>query len=125
MSELRTFSTITLDRLGDFFTLIDDEAAELASQYKWTLHHCGKGKYYARASWCKAEKRHVRLYLHRLIAAHYLAAPLNAEATVVDHINGNGLDNRAANLRWLTPYANRWGHARHGRSDPINPAVPL
>jgi hypothetical protein len=65
------------------YTLVDDEDFEYLNQWKWHYHSGG----YA------ARKAGVRM--HRII----LSAPQDEE---VDHINGDGLDNRRANLRLCT-----------------------
>lgn len=45
-------------------------------------------------------------YVHRLIALTFHGEPPQADCHA-DHINGDRTDNRAENIRWLTPQENR------------------
>lgn len=86
------------------FTLIDDQDFERASAFKWNAG--AAGKYVVRIENVGGSKEHGRqaVYLHRFL--------LGAEpGTTVDHINGDGLDNRRANLRFASLSQN--GHNRH------------
>lgn len=75
------------------YALVDDSDYERVSQYKWWAAEVGVTKhFYATTSTYKPRKT---IYMHRLI----LDAP---KGKIVDHINGNGLDNRRANLRLCT-----------------------
>jgi hypothetical protein len=87
---------ITLSRSG--VALVDDEDFERASASgPWHLH-TSRGRSYAVHSVTSTSKR----WLHRIIAG----AGVGQE---VDHLNGDGLDNRRANLRLCT-------HAENGRN---------
>lgn len=69
--------------------LVDDADFEAVSRVKWYPHKVS-GHIYARGEVCGK-----RTYLHRML--------LNPERQkVVDHINGNTLDNRRSNLRIAT-----------------------
>lgn len=114
---------VSLDRNGDFFALIDPEAEELVRRYRWSLHHCGKGKVYARAQRHPVTKQTLCLYMHRLVASHFLPPPADGH-TVVDHGPGGSLDNRSHNLKWELPAVNRWVTARW-RSEPASAEPPL
>lgn len=74
--------------------LVDDEDAERVGAVKWYANPDGEPpscRWYAiRDRW--EGGRRVRERLHRII----LDAPAGA---LVDHVNGDGLDNRRANLR--------------------------
>jgi hypothetical protein len=92
------------------FALVDDEDFERLSQFKWyaRLHNAKRGP--------KAHRRAVRLeriggktvqtYLHHEILP-------KREGFVVDHINGNPLDNRRENLRYATHGQNLSNQAGH------------
>lgn len=71
------------------YTKVDDEDYEWLSSWNWYQDNHG----YAR-SW--VENQHTRL--HRLI--------MNRPKGMVDHINGDKLDNRRNNLRIVTPSQN-------------------
>jgi len=90
---------ITLTR--GFEALVDPADYErFLGNGKWTAHPGYKGKVYAKRYGRKNGKQCV-VFLHRLITD----AP---DGMVVDHINGNTLDNRRSNLRLCTHQQNSW-----------------
>ena len=75
--------------------MIDDEDFERVSAYTWNPIKSRNVTY----------ARHGQTYLHRFI--------MNAgNGQIVDHINGNGLDNRRCNLRFASHQLNR-ANANH------------
>lgn len=105
--------------------LVDDEDYAWLTQWQWSYHNSG----YA----CRSERTggHSRMILmHRAI--------LGANGNVyVDHINGNGLDNRRSNLRIATPQQSAYNTTKPnkngyrgvtfhaGRAKPYQAAIQL
>lgn len=97
---------LPLGRAPRVFALIDAHREAFATQWAWnagwwtnTPH-----KLYAKRNVGAARST---IYLHREILT--LADPRDAAFRAAhqgDHINGQSLDARDANLRWLTPMAN-------------------
>jgi len=86
---------INSPKYGKHIVLIDDEDFELVSKYNWSLY--GKdNKFYA-----ENKSSDIYLIMHRLI----MNAP---PGQMIDHINGNGLDNRKENLRFCSKKENAW-----------------
>jgi len=79
------------------FAIVDDEDFELLSQWKW----CVTGSGYAmRAQRCGGGKS-ITFLMHRVINQ-------TPDGMHTDHINGDPLDNRRANLRTVTAQQNMW-----------------
>lgn len=81
----------TISLTQGYKAIVDDEDYEYLNQYKWFAHRNGRNVYAERNStYIKGQKR-------KTIGMHTeIIKPTNQE---IDHINGNGLDNRRANLR--------------------------
>ncbi len=81
------------------FAIVNDEDFEWLNQWKWYALSGGyKLTYYAVRHLPQNHSKHI--HMHRLI----LDAP---SGKLVDHINGNGLDNRRENLRLVTGSLNQ------------------
>lgn len=77
----------SIDLTKGQIAIIDDDDYERVSKYSWYSHKSTNNTYYARS---KINKKGI--YLHRFI--------MKVDNTVIiDHINGNKLDNRKCNLR--------------------------
>ena len=78
--------------------IIDAEDVNLISGYNWTAYKGGRTFYASRTKNAKYYQKNVSM--HRVI----IKAPPKMH---VDHINGNGLDNRKENLRLATQSQNQ------------------
>ncbi|HMV40895.1 MAG TPA: hypothetical protein PK079_16500 [Leptospiraceae bacterium] len=76
--------------------LIDDDDFERVSQYNWYINeNAEKTKLYAMRSKLKSEEgivKGTKVYMHRFILG------IVEKSAVIQHKNGNTLDNRKANL---------------------------
>lgn len=78
-----------------FVAIVDDEDYDELSKYKWHVSIQRYGRIYACRNSKSTSGKRSRVQMHREV--------INATGTAeVDHINGNGLDNRKTNLRLAT-----------------------
>ncbi len=78
------------------YALIDNEDFELISKYKWHFRKDRRQGYaIAQDIFYKDKKKRKRIRMHNLIMGV-------DNLGIVDHINGNKLDNRKSNLRFAT-----------------------
>jgi len=83
------------------FAKVDNEDYEIISLHKWSAHKNYKDTFYA----TRTKKK---LYMHRIILGLK-----KSDKKIVDHINGNGLDNRKINLRITTNRINQQNRHIH------------
>ncbi len=79
--------------VGTRFALVDDADVPLLERYTWHVH-VSLHTVYARG-YIRGQREGGLVYMHRLL----MGATRGQE---VDHINGDGIDNRRANLRFCT-----------------------
>lgn len=89
----------TIKMTRGFEAIVDDEDFEFLNQLKWHANPIGKRMYAQSGCWDKKFKKKYNIRMHR-----FLLKPKSNEQ--VDHINGNGLDNRRCNLRILSRVQN-------------------
>jgi hypothetical protein len=103
---------ITLSARDNIWCLVDAVDFEWLNRFTWNVSYgtACKWKHYAKRN---VGRDRATLRMHREIM---IEAEPRAERFIathhVDHVNGHGLDNRRANLRWATPKqnsANRYG----------------
>ena len=85
-------------------TLVDDEDFERVNQFKWFAHWNGYNWYASRN--IKHNTKRTTISLHREILKIQ-------KKEMIDHRNGNSLDNRKSNLRFATRNQNM-----HNRKNP-------
>ena len=84
-----------------YYAIVDDADFAALSSERWHASRNYSGNVYARRNaYLKGASAAVPIMMHRFITG---AKP----GQIVDHINGNGLDNRRKNLRFVTVDQNR------------------
>jgi hypothetical protein len=109
----RVFLSERNDRL---FAIVDRQEYDFAQQFSWACHKQGGWRYpnyYARRTAGRNEdvSHGTPFYLHVEIMKLVAPSP-SPNHTIADHRNGNTLDCRRCNLRWVTLTENRAN--RHG-----------
>ena len=85
---------IEIELTRGMVTLIDDEAIGLISGYKWCANRIGR-TFYAMTNVRLNSGKKTSIYMHRKIMVPSLGL-------VVDHLDGDGLNNTRKNLRVCT-----------------------
>ena len=110
-----------------YFAKVDQADFVRLRMYSWMAsNHKGRGyTLYAQRTICEGRRRYTRM-MHREIMFGLNSNYKNSKKSrqkentklYVDHINGDGLDNRRANLRIVTAQQNNWNRRfrRTGRS---------
>ena len=102
------------------FVLVDERDVPKIAERRWYTRRAKCGVSYAVSTHRTSEGRNRVIYMHRLLCGLHLPG---ASHVFVDHINGDGLDNRRTNLRPCTPRensTNKIGYiTRRSRSLPV------
>lgn len=101
MNTNHTTKPITLNGVKTNYTISTN--GTVTSPSGRILKHSLCGNYY-KVSICHDKQTH-SLYVHRLLALHFLEVP-EGNNIVVDHINDNKLDNSISNLQWVSQSEN-------------------
>ena len=84
--------------------LVDNEDFTLVSQFKWSAVKKGRS-WYAMRWYQKSDGGYTTQEMHRLLLCPQ-------KGLIVDHINGDGLDNRRKNLRTVSWVQNLWNRKK-------------
>ena len=93
---MNEYITIPLSKLGKYrgeYSALISKEDEILCSSNWCVSDNGTLLY--------AKRREKECYLHRAVMERVLGHPLSQD-TIIDHVNGNPLDNRRENLRLAT-----------------------
>ena len=76
----------------NYIVLIDEEDYDKVSKYKWSISHYQSSKKYCQAN-ISINGKHTTLQLHR-----FLMGLEHGNKLMINHIDGNGLNNTKSNL---------------------------
>lgn len=82
----------------DKVAIVDDDDFEWLNQWKWCALKSGRTFYASRGVWDPETRKVKAISMHRLVMGNPRYSRTGPTISV-DHINGNGLDNRKENLR--------------------------
>lgn len=80
--------------------MVDDDSFDFVNRWKWKRHVNG---YACRTGWDKERQTWTCILVHRLLMGETASRQI-----VIDHINGNKLDNRKENLRIVSQTQNNY-----------------
>jgi hypothetical protein len=86
------------------YAIVDPEDYKELAKYKWYARGCGR-RFYAER-WDISGDKGKCVKMHQVIMG-------TKEGKVIDHINHNCLDNRKANLRFVTVQQNTWNKRKN------------
>lgn len=111
---------ITIPLTKGYQAIVDPEDADLA-HLKWQIT---RGRYAMRRPRIPGSRtERLAVLMHRVILERKLGRPIQP-GMVVDHVNGNGLDNRRANLREASVSLNAYNRSRGNSRKLSNPTQP-
>ena len=84
------------------YLIYDDGRVQNKKTKQYLKHHINTNGYIRMCLWKNNKEK--RIYLHRLLALHFIPNPHNYP--VVDHIDRNPKNNSLSNLRWATQSMN-------------------
>jgi hypothetical protein len=100
--------------VGEKFALVDAEDFEVLRHFKWKTYRCPTGKTTYAVTTLPVVLGSKTVRMHRVILI-WLAKARGIPARLeVDHVNGNGLDNRRSNLRFCTSSQNKFNRGKKG-----------
>ena len=84
-----------------YVVIVDDEDFEKLNKFNWCLFHNSRtNKFYARRVVRNGDKRYYEYIHHTIIPS--------SKGMSIDYLNGNTLDNRKSNLKFLTKQQRAW-----------------
>ncbi|WP_257064257.1 HNH endonuclease [Priestia megaterium] len=86
---------------------VDDDIYEQIKDYKWSARNDGQGRIYARRRWIENGKWK-EISLHRFVMG-------DPTGMIVDHRDGNTLDNTRSNLRVCSHAENMRNRKKHSK----------
>lgn len=104
---------ISSKKYGEKHVFIDDEDFEMISNINWCLRKCGENFYAHSPKYIgggRANRKNFSQLMHKLVL------PCN-DSEVIDHIDGNGLNNQKINLRICTQQQNCFNRSRLNKNN--------